>query len=207
METLSELSKETNMSDASTGILLIGYQNDYFAKDGILQSVVEESLCSNNVLDNTLALLERVAETDVAIISTPITFTPDYRELDNPIGILKICKDVGAFMAGSSGAEVIEELKRWGERIMEIPGKRGLNAFSNTSLETMLVEKGITDLVIAGVVTSVCIDSTARAASDKGFNVTVLSDCTAGRTNFEQEFYCSDIFPIFANVKKSTEIL
>ena len=35
---------------------------------------------------------------------------------------------------------------------------------------------------------SLCIDFTVRSAADKGFNVAMLSDCTAGRTNFEQEF-------------------
>ena len=63
------------------------------------------------------------------------------------------------------------------------------------------------NVVIAGVVTSVCIDSTARVAADKGYNVSILSDCTAGRSAFEQEFYCSEIFPIFSTVSSVDEIL
>ena len=51
-----------------------------------------------------------------------------------------------------------------------------------------------------GVVSSVCIDSTARSAFERGYNVTILSDCTAGRTIFEQDYYCENIFPIYANV-------
>ena len=194
------------MSNAKTALILIGYQNDYFAENGILRSVFEESLSVDHVLENTLALLERAVETDATIIATPIVFTPDYRELDNPVGILKVCMDVGAFKAGSPGSETIVELSQWGDRIIEMPGKIGLNAFSNTELEQHLQDKGITDVVFAGVVTSVCIDSTARSAADKGFNVTVLSDCTAGRTKFEQGFYCSDIFPIFSHVKESSQV-
>ena len=47
---------------------------------------------------------------------------------------------------------------------------------------------------------SVCIDSTARSAFELGYHVTILSDCTAGRTTFEQDYYCENIFPIYANV-------
>jgi nicotinamidase-related amidase len=194
------------MTNESTALILIGYQNDYFAKDGVLRGVIEESLTTNHVLENTLAMLEMAVDSEATIITTPIVFSPDYRELDNPVGILKVCKDVGAFRASTPGSATIPEFDRFADRMLEIPGKRGLNTFSNTSLDSALEKNGITDVIIAGVVTSVCIDSTARSAADKGFNVTVLSDCTAGRTNFEQEFYCSDIFPIFATVKKSTEL-
>ena len=51
-----------------------------------------------------------------------------------------------------------------------------------------------------GVVTPLCIESTGRQAADYGFRVHVISDATAGRTKFEQEFYCSHIFPLYANV-------
>jgi nicotinamidase-related amidase len=194
------------MLNESTALILIGYQNDYFANDGVLRGVIDESLTTNHVLENTLAMLEMAVATEATIITTPIVFSHDYRELDNPVGILKACKDVGAFRASTPGSETISQFDKFGDRLLEIPGKRGLNAFSNTSLDSALEENGITDVIIAGVITSVCIDSTARSAADKGFNVTVLSDCTAGRTNFEQEFYCSDIFPIFASVKKSTDL-
>jgi nicotinamidase-related amidase len=44
------------------------------------------------------------------------------------------------------------------------------------------------------------VDSTARAAAELGFNVYIVSDCTAARTVVEQEFYCQQIFPIYAQV-------
>ena len=88
-----------------------------------------------------------------------------------------------------------------------MPGKTGLNAFSNTELLKLIEAEGVEEIIIAGVVTSVCIDSTARYAADKGFDVTVASDCTAGRSTFEQEYYCEQIFPIFATVKTSSEII
>ena len=134
------------------------------------------------------------------VVNTPIHFTSDYSELAKPIGILKVIKDVGAFKQGTFGAEVIPQLSKFDDFITIIPGKRGLNAFSNTELAKLLHDKGITDVVFAGTVTSICIDSTARSAIDLGFNVTVLDDCTSSRTPFEQHFYCTEVFPLYANV-------
>ena len=76
----------------NTALLLIGYQNDYFSNDGALRSVVEESLHANQVLANTISLIENYVNNFGLIIATPIVFTENYKELDNPIGILKACQ-------------------------------------------------------------------------------------------------------------------
>ena len=65
----------------------------------------------------------------------------------------------------------------------------------------------IDHVVIAGAVTSVCIDSTGRYAQELGYKVSILSDCTAAKSVFEQSFYCDSIFPVYANVITSQELL
>jgi nicotinamidase-related amidase len=183
-----------------TVIVLIGYQNDYFAADGILNSALEDKVQVAKALVNTIELLDELFLTPVTFIAAPIIFTPSYEELIDPVGILKVIRDVGAFKAGTKGAETIDELKRFGDRILSVPGKRGLNAFSNTELHQVLQERGIRNVVFAGIVTSLCIDSSARQAADTGYNTYILTDCTAGRTSMEQGFYCKEVFPLYANV-------
>ena len=46
------------MNINNTAFILIGYQNDYFADDGILSSVIEESANTNKCLSNTLKVLD-----------------------------------------------------------------------------------------------------------------------------------------------------
>ena len=188
------------MNKKNTALILIGYQNDYFAKDGILTSVIEESANTNKCLENTLNVLDFSSKSNLLAISTPIIFTEGYEELVQPAGILKTIKDVEAFKSGEKGSKVIPEILKYGDSVLEIPGKRGLNAFSNTTLDEILKKNCIENLIMLGVVSSVCIDSTARSAFELGYNVTILSDCTAGRTTFEQDYYCENIFPIYANV-------
>lgn len=195
------------MQPQNTALILIGYQNDYFAEDGILNAVISDSVAAVGTLKNTLQLLEDLTKTDATIITTPIVFSPNYEELNNPIGILKTIQEIGAFREGTSGAETIPEIQALGDRVIQVQGKQSLNAFSNTSLQATLKGREIQNVVIAGAVTSVCIDSTARAAFEDGYSVTVLSDCTAGRTHAEQEMFCNSVFPVFSHVTTSQEFL
>ncbi len=188
------------MDPQKTALILIGYQNEYFSAEGVLREAIEASSQATQILANTCYLVDELRDTPVLLITTPIVFAPDYRELVDPIGILKSIKEAGAFQAGTIGAETIPELKAYGERIVEISGKFGLNAFSNTNLASLLRAHDITEVVIAGVVTSICVDSTARSAVELGFKTTILSDCTSGRSVYEQDFFCENIFPLYANV-------
>ena len=185
-------------------IILIGLQNDYFSDDGILKEVVEESSKVSNIIENIINLVERIENT--LIISTPIIFSEDYNELVEPVGILQTIKEVGAFKKGTKGAETIDQIKAFGDKIIEIPGKLGLNAFVNTSLEETLSSKNIEEVILAGTVASICIDSTGRSAHEKGFKVTMLSDCISGRTVFEKDFYCENVYPLYANITTSDKI-
>ncbi len=190
-----------------TAIIFVGYQNDYFADDGILRAVIEESDRTNRILENSISLARGLRDTPATMIQTPIVFTEDYSELVNPVGILKTIAEVKAFQAGTPGGDIIAEFKEFGERIITVEGKRGLNAFASTELNDTLKDRGIEEVVLSGAVTSICIDSTGRAAHERGYRVSVLSDCTASRTPYEQEFYCENVFPLYAEVLTSGELL
>ncbi|MCF7970607.1 MAG: cysteine hydrolase family protein [Methylococcaceae bacterium] len=172
------------MNANTTAIILIGYQNDYFLTDGVLHHALESTDAVQKILQGTVALINKIKDTPILVINTPIIFTETYTELINPIGILKTIKEVGAFKSGTAGSETIAQILAFADRIINVPGKRGLNAFSNTSLDSLLQEHNIKDVVLAGVVTSICLDTTGRTALDKGYNVTVLEDCTGGRSRY-----------------------
>ena len=195
------------MNTADTALILIGFQNDYFADDGILKDFIDESAQETQVLANSLSLVDRVANTDLLMIQTPIQFRDDYSELGQPVGILRAIKEVGAFKRSGAGGAVIDQMRAYGDRIQTVPGKHGLNAFSNTDLETILRDRGVKNIILAGAVTSICIDSTGRSAHERGFGVYVLSDCTCGRTQMEQEFYCEQVLPLYAEVVSSEDAL
>jgi len=78
---------------------------------------------------------------------------------------------------GEPGHDIIPELYPIpGEPVIDKPGK---GAFYNTELADIVAERGITQLVVCGVTTEVCVHTTVREANDRGIECLVLSDCTA----------------------------
>lgn len=69
-----------------------------------------------------------------------------------------------------------------GETVLQ---KHEPNSFIGTGLRELLSDAGVTELVIVGMMSSMCIDSTTRAAHELGFTVTVVSDaCAAPELTF-----------------------
>ena len=188
-------------------ILLIGFQNDYFAADGVMHKVIESNVRENGVLEHTLGLLKGAESSSAPFINLPILLSPDYEELSNPSGLMAHIRELGAFRRDTEGGRTISELTGFGDRITHLFGKTGFNAFIGTGLDDHLRAHGVKEVVLTGVVTSVCIDSTARAASEMGYSVTIISDASAGRSHMEQSFYCSDVFPLYAQVETSEQFL
>ncbi len=76
---------------------------------------------------------------------------------------------------GEPGHDIIAELTpQPGEPVIDKPGK---GAFFATDLHAILEHRGIKQLVVTGVTTEVCVNTTVREANDRGYDCLVLEDC------------------------------
>lgn len=80
-------------------------------------------------------------------------------------------------VASEPGAGFVPELlPQPGDIVLRKPGK---GAFHATSLDAILHAQGITHLLIGGVTTEVCVQSTMREANDRGYECLLVTDCAA----------------------------
>jgi nicotinamidase-related amidase len=83
------------------------------------------------------------------------------------------------FLPGTRGAEIHESVApRANETVVE---KNFPNSFRATNLEQTLKRLGVKNLVVAGMMTHMCVDATVRQAADLGYKITLLGDACATR--------------------------
>lgn len=87
------------------------------------------------------------------------------------------------FAAGTTGAEFHPSIRPAVDEPIVV--KHRVNAFLDTGLKQLLDENGITGVTLAGSMSHMCIDAAARAASDFGFEVTVIEDACSTSRNLE----------------------
>lgn len=144
------------MNAQQKALVIIDIQNDYFTGGNMPLVGSEEAVL------NAKLVLEQ------------------FRREGFPVIYLQHLSDYpGAtfFIPGTVGADIHSEVAPIdGEKIII---KHYPNSFRETELLDYLKEQGISDLVICGMMTSMCVDATTRAAKDFGYNCTVIGDACA----------------------------
>jgi nicotinamidase-related amidase len=85
--------------------------------------------------------------------------------------------------------------------------KRTIGAFYGTGLAEELRAMGVDTVVLTGLVTTMGVESTARAAADHGFEVVFVSDAMSGLTAQEHDHALSVVLPRFGDVVSTDEVL
>lgn len=108
-------------------------------------------------------------------------------------------------VAGSKGAEIIDDLKPLNKE--KIIYKHRYSAFYNTDLEIYLRGLDVTDLILTGIMTGICVESTARDAFFRDFRIFIVADATAAG---EYELHINSLKILayaFAHITTTKEIL
>lgn len=85
--------------------------------------------------------------------------------------------------------------------------KRTIGAFYGTGVADQLRERGVETVVMTGIATTMGVESTARAASDHGFEVIFVADAMSGMTAAEHEHALAVVLPRFGEVITTDEVL
>lgn len=168
-----------------TALLCIDFQRDFMEPGGFGETLGNDV----SVLRSAIAPARRVQDAcraaGMLLIHTREGHRPDLSDLHpakrdrgNPGVRIGDEGPMGRVLVrGAAGHEIVAELApRPGEVVLDKPGK---GSFHATDLDTILRARGITHLIVTGVTTEVCVQTTVREANDRGFECLVLSDATA----------------------------
>lgn len=145
-----------------TALILIDIQNDYFAGGRMPLQGIEAAAA------NAARLLTDARKRRMPIIHI--------RHIANS-------GEAAFFRPGTSGSEIHSTV--WPDPGEIVIQKDRPNAFPGTRLATVLCDMEVTHLTLCGAMSQMCVDATARAAVDLGFDITVAEDaCAAGQVRF-----------------------
>jgi ureidoacrylate peracid hydrolase len=160
-----------------TALLLIDMQVDFAAPEGGLGKDGQDMRAPQAAVREASSLAEAARRAGVACVFVRLVtrdedetfFLQEWktrRGSDGP----PLCRE------GTRGAEFVGPQPQGGEMVFS---KKRYNAFIGTGLDAALRGEGIDTLVVAGLTTECCIDSSVRDAFERDYHVFVVNDATA----------------------------
>jgi biuret amidohydrolase len=170
---------------ARTALILIDMQRDFLESGGFGAALGNDVTRLQAAVLPCRAVLDAARRINLLIIHTREGHRPDLSdapahkvERGDPALRIGARGPMGRILIrGEPGHDIIPELYPLrGEPVVDKPGK---GAFYQTDLELMLKNRHIDTLLVGGVTTEVCVNTTVREANDRGFRCVVLADCCA----------------------------
>jgi nicotinamidase-related amidase len=184
MPAISAQPYDYDFDPAGLVLFAIDMQRDYLEEGGYGSSLGLDPGPSREIIPVMAALIAAFRAHNLPIIHTKQCHKPDLSDCppaklrrgrqklkigdEGPMGRLLVC--------GEPGSDIVPELAPLaGEVVLDKPGK---GSFYGTGLQEILDELGATHLILTGVTTEVCVQTTMREANDRGYDCLLVEDAT-----------------------------
>ncbi|MEU4195252.1 isochorismatase family protein [Kribbella sp. NPDC026611] len=146
----------------------------------------------------------------IALDTAPFT---GQEVLDRSVALAKATRSAGGLVVNvrveRPGLDVQPEGSEFAPAVAPQPGdleivKNTIGAFGRTTLDAELQSRGITHLALAGIATNFGVESTARAASDLGYELIFITDAMTGLDEPSHTFALTQIFPRLGTLTTTT---
>ncbi|RVW01471.1 hydrolase [Rhodococcus spongiicola] len=180
--------------DPTTALVLIDLQRGIVAAETVPYTAAE-------VVSNSVALADAFRSHGLPVVLVRVTAAPDGSDW--------------APGRTEDGTRPTGRPEGWDVVIDELSGhdgdirvtKRNWGAFYGTDLDLQLRRRGVTQIVLGGIATSLGVESTARAAHEHGYHVTLATDAMADPTIEGHRSSVERIFPRLGETGTTSEIL
>ena len=164
-------------------LVIIDMQRDFVDPGGFGEALGNDVSLLRKAIAPTKKVLDAARQRKMLVIHTREGHRQDLSDLPQSKKLRgKLKAGIGdpgpmgrILVRGEYGHDIVDELKPApGEPVVDKPGK---GAFYATDLDSMLHNRGIRQLVVCGVTTEVCVNTSVREANDRGYDCLVLEDC------------------------------
>ena len=202
---------EEKVKPSHTALIVVDVQNDFCAEGGMMHREGMDLGMAQKMVPRLVKLIEKARKLGVTIIyiqniynSESNAYLSDVwleqarrRRKDSYVSYPVCARDSwnGAFYEG------IKPLP--GEIIVN---KHRFSAFQDTDLDLILRSKGIRTLIMTGIATNVCVETTSRVGFMKDYYIVFLGDCTATYTDEMHNGTLKNIDLFFGQVVNSTDL-
>jgi nicotinamidase-related amidase len=179
-----------NFNADNAAVVIIDPQNDVLSPKGTVWAAVGASVTENNTVANLERVLKAAKDKGINVLVSPHYFYPtDLNwKLNGPVEAGEV--EAGTFSRrgqltledfAGSGADWVEPLKPYiedGKTIVVSPHK--VFGPQTNDLVLQLRKRGLQRVLLCGMIANLCVESHLRDFLEQGFEVTVISDATAG---------------------------
>lgn len=198
-------------SPQHTALVVIDMQNDFIAKEGLIAREGRDVSQAEAMANELPKLLKTARDAGVFVVFVRNVYTTDQNFYLSDVWLEQAArKRQGGYTRIAVCAENSWSGDFYGD-VRPLPGepivtKHRYSAFYNTDLDTILRANGIRTVVLTGVVTNVCVETTAREAFVRDYYVTVVKDGTAAYSQADHDMTLLNIDRFFGEVTSITEL-
>jgi nicotinamidase-related amidase len=182
--------------DPKTALVVIDLQNGVAALPG-------EPYSTGDVITKTVELADAFRKRDLPVVLVRVSFAADGGDLPPGRNERPMRSAGGTPPPGAD--QIVGQLAGNADDI--IVTKRNWGAFHGTDLDVHLRRRGVTQIVLTGVATSIGVESTARAAYEHGYHVTLATDAMTDLSAAAHDNSLNWIFPRLGESGTTAEIL
>jgi ureidoacrylate peracid hydrolase len=193
------------LTTEDTALLVIDMQNTFCDDAGGCVRAELPIASLQAVVDPCQRLIDAARTSGVSVIYTRYVCQPDYADAGVFLNQLNPrLKEVDGLAAGTADVEIISQLQPEEDDV--IIDRNRPSAFYGANLDAELVSGGITRLVVCGVTTACCVESTVRDATNRDYLVFVVADAVAEFENADHRAALQSMGRLFARLTSVDEV-
>lgn len=188
-----------------SALIIVDMQRAFLSPEGSLARMGLDTSRARRAVEPVARIRKAFSEAGLLVLHLKHTHRPDGLDAGMIAKVFPPIMAMGHCHSGTADAEIVGELAPSpGEIVVE---KYRFSGFFNTSLDSILRSLAIERLVVVGIATNVCVESTVRDAFYRDYHVFVPEDCTAAFDEASEKAALANFRFAFARVTSLAELL